>query len=170
LREPHLSRGRTGWLRNAVLAGVLCLGLLSGAVAEAHEKTFHSRITSEYAQPTVTADSVHGLVGSKRAACAPNRVVLVYGTNPHSGFPYDTVFIGRTTSDSSGAYTVAIGATQQRSYYYAEAKRKLLLRTKKHKHICGAATSYCIAGHSCPALLSTSGGRSPASRSQRDES
>jgi hypothetical protein len=156
-------------MRNAVLAGVLCLGLLSGAVAEAHKKTFHSRITSEYTQPAATADSVHGVVISKKGACVPNRVVSVYGSDLHP-FPYESVFfIGRTTSDSSGAYTIAIGATQHYPYYYAETKRKQLLRTKKHKHICGAATSYCTAGHSCPALLSTSGGRSPASRNQRDE-
>ena len=157
------------WLRTTVLAGLLCLGL-TGAVAEAHHKKFDTDITSEYTQPAATADSVHGVVSSKRAACVPNRVVKVYGTNPASGFPYDTVLIGQTTSDSTGAYSIAIGTTQHRSYYYAQTKRKRLLRTKKHTHICGPATTYCIAGHSCPALLSSSGSGSPASGRQRDES
>jgi hypothetical protein len=153
-----------------VVVGVLCLGLLSGAVAQAHHKKFHSRITSDYTQPAATADSVHGVVISKKAACEPNRVVLVYGSDLQP-FPYESVFlIGQTTTDGSGAYRVAVGATQHYPYYYAEVKREPLLRTKKHHHTCGAATSYCTSGHSCPALRSTSGRRSPAARRQGDTS
>ncbi len=121
----------------AVLVAAVSVSLGAG-VASAHRVIYKSTVSIKFTT-SAYGDSFSGKVRSPRARCVKRRSVRVFrvATGP------DTV-IGTDTSSDTGAWVVNPGGFASPGDYYAKAKRKVLKRNARHRHICRGATSRTI--------------------------
>ncbi len=119
----------------AVLVAAASVSLGAG-VASAHRILFKSTVSIKFVGSRY-GDSFSGKVTSRKVACVRKRTVTVFkvATGP------DEV-VGRDVSSATGEWQVEGGVSP--GNYYAKAKRKVLKRNARHRHICRRATSRTI--------------------------
>jgi hypothetical protein len=111
----------------------LLVGAIGAGIATGHKKKIKSTVTIEFTD-TVYGDSFSGEVNSKKRKCERNRKVTVFrgGTS-----------VGSDTTNNQGEYVVPVDNAAPGNYF-AKAKKKVLKKNKKHKHVCRKAKSPTI--------------------------
>jgi hypothetical protein len=75
-----------------------------------------------------------------------NRVVTVFHNAP-PGKGFDGTAIGKTTTGSTGAWTLPIqGGVKKGDNYFARVSKRRLIKNRRHKHTCKGAYSPKVVG------------------------
>ena len=127
-------------MRTAVVLGLGILVALGVPYASAHKKVHASEVTLEFTGgPGFSA--FHGHVTSPRARCTRNRKVDVYRRldGPDELIGKDVT--GTDPKAEDNEYIVPTDPFPEDGTYVAIAKRKVLRKTNRHRHICARAVS-----------------------------
>jgi hypothetical protein len=124
-----------------VTAAILVVAAVGAGVATAHKKKIKSTVTiawdDNFVPPYDEGDRFEGNVGSKKKKCRKDRKVKVFRTQGNQ-------LIGTDQTNNQGRYVVAVGREASPGDYFAKAKKKLIKKNKKHKHVCKKAISPTI--------------------------
>jgi hypothetical protein len=159
-----------------VIAALVATALLTATGAQGHVKQFRVSVDTSYPQPGTSGlpgpFTLSGSVSSVKASCVRDRLVSVTGMIPMAGFsdPSGGTLLGQTTTDVSGNFSITLPDRSAYPIYFATLPKKVLFRTRRHRHTCLPGTSLCLSGHSCPALnplAVTSPATAPARRPAR---
>jgi hypothetical protein len=112
-----------------VVAVAVTLVLAEGPPAGAHAKVyeaqlFHTGTTS----PPLT---FKGFISSSVDRCFPSRLVRLH---------FGDSIVGSTRTNDAGSFEVE-SDTSDRGTYTIEVTRRILRRTSRHRHVCGAAST-----------------------------
>jgi hypothetical protein len=123
--------------RFAAIAMLGCAALAAFAVvAAAHTAFFDSTVTIHFKKGNHgAAAEFSGAVSSAKLPCE-QRTVKLYEKHPGTA----DELIATTSSDIKGDWQIAPAAVSEGTYY-AKAKRKVLLRNDRHRHVCRRALS-----------------------------
>ncbi len=126
-----------------VLAALVAT-LVVAAPASAHKRLYNASTTISL-NKLAGGDSITGQASSK-GTCLGGRTVVIF-EDVSTSVSGDVTEIGRTRTNSTGAWSLAIpgGIKKGRTYYASISKRKLV-DNRRHKHICKAATSPTAVG------------------------
>ena len=133
-------------LRIAVTAVLACSALAAMAVvAAAHTARYDSTVTISF-QPghREVSDTFSGKVVSVKDRCEKNRTV-----NVRRRLDGPDALVGTDLTDADGDWEVQVASTPAGTYY-ARAKRKVLLRSASHVHVCKPAVSNDLTVHGRP--------------------
>ena len=121
----------------AVTAALACAAFaVVAVVAAAHTARYDSRVTISFQRGHGQGgDTFSGRVISVKKPCERNRRVDV-----RMRLEGPDALVGTTFTDRDGHWDLHPGSTPSGTYY-AKAKRKVLLRTASHRHICKAEIS-----------------------------
>jgi hypothetical protein len=128
--------------RVAVYAAVamLVVGAVGAGVVTAHKKKIKSTVTISWNDnivgPYDEGDRFEGDVGSKKKKCRQDRKVTVKRVGGAT--------VGSDRTNDQGHYRVQLSGDAASGDYFAKAKKKLIKKNKKHKHVCKKATSPTI--------------------------
>jgi hypothetical protein len=139
--------GMNSWSRGIAAAALVALiaALTMATVSPAHKRLYSSPVTITL-NKVPGGDTASGQVTSGKGACRVNRNVSVFEDVDPNVFG-DTTEIGRTVTDATGAWTLAIqGGIKQGRTYYALVKKSRLVKNRKHKHVCKDAYSSNVVG------------------------
>jgi hypothetical protein len=126
-----------------VVALVATLGLAS--FSPAHTRLFNTSTTFSL-NKVPGGDSASGQVSSAKSACVQNRAVTVFQNTPPEKI-FDATAIGKTTTNSTGAWTLAIqGGVKKGDTYFARISKHRLVKNSRHKHTCKGVYSPQVVG------------------------
>ncbi len=130
------------WSRGFAMAA---LAALIGMLAIATTSSAHKRLFNTTATITLAKATASGQIGGS-GACRANRTVILFEDKDPNVIG-DTAEIGRTTSTATGAWSIpAQGSVKAGRIYNVLAKKKLVLKNSKHKHVCKSALSENVTG------------------------
>jgi hypothetical protein len=124
-------------------AAILVVGAVGAGVVTAHKKKIKSTVTISWTDNVVgpydEGDRFAGDVGSKKKKCRKDRVVEVKRVGGST--------VGSDQTNDQGHYRLQLTAPPEAASgeYFAKAKKKLLKKNNKHKHVCKKARSPAIA-------------------------
>jgi hypothetical protein len=136
--------------RAAVYAAVamLVVGAVGAGIVNAHKKKIKSTVTISWddndvppGQTSTEGDRFVGDVGSKKK-CRNDRLVQVKRVGVGT--------IGSDETNDHGHYRVQRSGEAASGDYFAKAKKKVIKKNKKHKHVCKKAISPKITVPSVP--------------------
>jgi hypothetical protein len=120
---------------------ILTVGAIGIGVASAHKKKIKSTVTISWSDNDgiyQESDVFDGDVGSKKKKCRADRKVKVFRAQGDQQ-------IGTDETNNQGHYVVRVGGEATPGDYFAKAKKKVIKKNKKHKHVCKKATSPTLA-------------------------
>jgi hypothetical protein len=127
-------------MRGVSLVRVVIVGGLAAAAggALAVGVAAHTSHTPSFVGINAGSDYFYGAVSSPSDSCLPDRNVRVFRKRPGA----DKLF-GKEPSLNGGTYTVTESSVTFRggAYYSRIEKRDLRPHSRRHDHICGAASS-----------------------------
>ena len=114
-------------------------------VAAAHTARYGSTVTIRF-QPghREVSDTFSGRVVSVKDRCERHRTV-----NVRRRLDGPDALVGTDLTDADGDWEVQVASTPAGTYY-ARAKRKVLLRSSSHVHVCKPAVSNDLTVHGRP--------------------
>lgn len=123
----------------AVIAALALTGLFA-AGADAHRIKFDSAVTAKYSKPDkkdpYAKGGFDGAVTSTKARCEKRRTVTL-NLRAADG---TTQVVGTDLTDATGAWAI-VPASATPGSYFAEVSKRVLRKSKKHRHVCKAAVS-----------------------------
>jgi hypothetical protein len=127
--------------RAAVYAAVamLLVGAVGAGIATAHKKKIKSTVTIAWDDNNVLyaeGDRFDGDVGSKKKKCRKGRLVQVKRVGGST--------VGSDQTNDQGHYRVQVTGEASPGDYFAKAKKQVIRRNAKHKHVCKKAASPAI--------------------------
>jgi hypothetical protein len=125
-------------LRMVVAAALACSALAALAVvALAHTVRFDSTVTISFQRGHHNeADTFSGRVISVKGACERHRTVAV-----KRRLDGPDALVGTDVTNRDGKWELQLASTPPGTYY-ARARRKVLLHTANHLHVCKPAVSH----------------------------
>jgi hypothetical protein len=128
--------------RLAIYVGVaiLVVGAVGAGVATAHKKKFKTTVTIQWNSNEgqySSGDTFTGNVGSKKKKCRKDRTVKVFKVQGDR-------LIGTDQTSNRGRYVVRVGGDATPGDYFAKAKKKVIKKNAKHKHVCKKGRSPAI--------------------------
>jgi hypothetical protein len=134
------SRGAT-----AVVVAGLALALGFTALAPAHTRLFNTSTTFSLNR-VPGGDTASGQLSSAKPACISNRVVTVFQNTPPDKI-FDATAIGKTTTTSTGAWSLSIqGGVKKGDNYFARVSKRRQVKNRRHKHTCKGVYSPKVVG------------------------
>ena len=130
-------------LRITVAAALACVALAALAVvAAAHTAKYDSTVTIKFRPGHgEVLDAFSGEVASARDRCVKHRQVVV-----RERLEGPDALVGTDFTNMDGDWEVQAESVEPGTYY-AKAKRKVLLRSDSHLHVCKAAVSDDLTVH-----------------------
>jgi hypothetical protein len=129
----------------AVLAGALVVALGVTSFSSAHTRLFNTSTTFSLNKVS-GQDTASGQLSSAKPACLGSRVVTVFQNTPPEK-DFDATAIGKTTTNSAGAWSLPIqGAIKKGDNYFARVSKRQLVKNKRHKHTCKGVYSPKVVG------------------------
>lgn len=121
----------------AVLATLALTGVVFVAGAQGHKVKFESEVTAKFTKETKKqAATFDGVVTSTKAKCAKDRIVNLRLRNADNS----STRIAGDVTDANGVWVIQ-PETLANGTYFAAAKRKVLRKNTKHRHVCKTAIS-----------------------------
>jgi hypothetical protein len=129
----------------ALLVGAALCGLVAGT-ALAHKNLINSVLNLNYDSPD-SGDVISGTIASGKSACVRGRPVTLFVQSGGSETAY-----ARTNAASSGDFQFLPneGKVFPDGTYIARVTRKVLLKNRRHRHICKPAHSPTVVVQAAP--------------------
>jgi hypothetical protein len=123
----------------AALVAALAVALGVASFAPAHTRLFNASLTLNLNR-VPGGDTATGQLKSAKP-CVGNRVVTVFQNTPPDKL-FDAIAIGKTTTSSTGAWTLPVqGGIKKGDNYFARVSKRRLVKNRKHTHTCKGAYS-----------------------------
>jgi hypothetical protein len=124
----------------SIVAAVALAGMVFAAGADAHRIKYDSAVSAKYTKPDkkdpYAKGGFTGSVTSEKARCAKARTVTL-NLRAADG---TTQVVGTDLTDATGAWSLQ-PSNAAAGTYFAEVSKKVLRKSKKHRHVCKAAIS-----------------------------
>lgn len=128
----------------AALVAALAVALGVASVAPAHTRLFNASLTLTLNR-VPGGDTASGQLTSAKP-CVANRVVTVFQNTPPDKL-FDAIAVGKTSTSSTGAWTLPIqGGIKKGDNYFARVSKRPSVKNRRHKHTCKGAYSPKVVG------------------------
>lgn len=117
------------------LAVVVLVASVGAGTATAHKKQFSSSATLAIADKDAA-----GTVGSAKKKCRKKRTVKVF-RQAAAGPPFPAELVATTKSNRVGRWAARLSGKTKGETFFAKARKKVLRKNRRHKHVCRGATS-----------------------------
>jgi hypothetical protein len=129
----------------AALVGALVVALGVASFSPAHTRLFNTSTTFSLNR-VPGGDTASGQLSSAKPICLAGRVVTVFQNTPPDKI-FDATAIGKTTTTSTGAWTLPIqGGVKKGDNYFARVSKRREVKNRRHKHTCKGAYSPKVVG------------------------
>jgi hypothetical protein len=115
-----------------VMMAVCAIALALALPALGHKITYSTNLQLKADTLNDTTEQYSGKVTSTKGACKPGRTIIVTA----AGAP-----VGTTVSNAAGDWVLTGPVPAKGTIITASTPKKFLVRTKKHRHKCGPAST-----------------------------
>jgi hypothetical protein len=131
--------------RGLAVFAISVIALLALTASSTAHKRLYNASLSLSLNRVPGGDSASGQLSSV-PQCLGGRVITVFeNVNPNAVFDFQAV--GKATTDGSGAWTLPIqGGIKKGDAYFARVSKRILVKNRRHKHICKGAYSPQVVG------------------------